>query len=265
MPLPTVGYLDGVPAYRRDDPALVQMELKAVPRGSAVSEVVRQLTGLLSSGQFAPGSRLPPERQLAEELGVGRSAVREALAALDVLGIVTVRPGSGTYLRDSMSELLPTTLSWGLMLSAKHTSQLSEVRSALEVHAAALAAERIDDGGVETLRTSLGQMEANLDDLPAFVEADALFHVTIARSSGNDVLGDLLQTTRSLLRLWVDRGLRRREQAETACVEHRAVYEAVAAHDAHRAEAAMRTHMRTAGSRVEHSDEDNATPSDAQT
>nr|WP_235472331.1 GntR family transcriptional regulator [Frigoribacterium sp. Leaf44] len=59
----------------------------------------------------APGSRLPPERQLAERLGVGRSAVREALAALEILGIVTVRPGSGTYLRDQTSELLPTTLS----------------------------------------------------------------------------------------------------------------------------------------------------------
>lgn len=255
MRVATVGYLDRVPAFRSDDPALVQMELKAVPRGSAVSEVVRQLTSLLSSGQFAPGSRLPPERQLAEELGVGRSAVREALAALDVLGIVTVRPGSGTYLRDSMSELLPTTLSWGLMLSARHTSQLSEVRSALEVHAAALAAERIDEAGIATLRGSLEHQAENLDDLAAFIEADAHFHVTLARASGNDVLGDLLQTTRSLLRLWVDRGLRRREQAEVACAEHRAVFEAVLARDPHRAEAAMRSHMRTAGDRVEHADD----------
>ncbi|WP_432510627.1 FadR/GntR family transcriptional regulator [Kineococcus sp. SYSU DK001] len=244
-----------MPAFRSDDPTLVQMELKAVPRGSAVSEVVRQLTTLLSSGQFAPGSRLPPERQLAETLGVGRSAVREALAALDVLGIVTVRPGSGTYLRDSMSELLPTTLSWGLMLSARHTSQLSEVRSALEVHAAALAAERIGDEDVRALRESLAQMEASLDDLPAFIEADAHFHVTLARTSGNDVLADLLQTTRSLLRLWVDRGLRRREQAEVACREHRAVLDAVAARDPQAAQAAMRTHMATAGDRVEHADE----------
>jgi GntR family transcriptional regulator, transcriptional repressor for pyruvate dehydrogenase complex len=247
-----------VPAFRSDDPALVQMELKAVPRGSAVSEVVRQLTTLLSSGQFAPGSRLPPERQLAEELGVGRSAVREALAALDVLGIVTVRPGSGTYLRDSMSELLPTTLSWGLMLSAQHTSQLSEVRAALEVRAAALAAERIDDAGIAALRESLDHQDANLDDLPAFIEADAQFHVTLARASDNEVLGDLLQTIRSLLRLWVDRGLRRREQAETACREHRAVYEAIVARDPQAAEAAMRDHMRTAVDRVEHANDPEA-------
>jgi len=234
------------------------MELKAVPRGSAVSEVVRQLTTLLSSGQFAPGSRLPPERQLAEELGVGRSAVREALAALDVLGIVTVRPGSGTYLRDSMSELLPTTLSWGLMLSAQHTSQLSEVRAALEVRAAALAADRIDEAGIEALRESLEHMDTNLDDLPAFIEADAHFHVTLARASDNEVLSDLLQTIRSLLRLWVDRGLRRREQAEIACREHRAVFEAVVARDPQAAEAAMRSHMATAVDRVENADDPEA-------
>nr|WP_179756309.1 FadR/GntR family transcriptional regulator [Kineococcus aurantiacus] len=228
------------------------MELTAVPRGSAVSEVVRQLTNLLSSGQFAPGSRLPPERQLAEELGVGRSAVREALAALDVLGIVTVRPGSGTYLRDSMSDLLPTTLSWGLMLSAEHTAQLSEVRSALEVHAAVLAAERVDEAGAEALGASLAAMDATLDDLTAFIEADAQFHVVLARTSGNEVLADLLETTRTLLRLWVGRGLRRREQAEVACAEHRAVFDAVVARDPAAAEAAMRSHMRTAGDRVEH-------------
>jgi GntR family transcriptional repressor for pyruvate dehydrogenase complex len=241
-----------VPASPSDEPASAGAELKAVPRASTVSQVVGQLTGLLSSGRFTPGARLPPERQLAEELGVGRSAVREALAALDVLGIVTVRPGTGTFLRDGMSELLPTTLNWGLMLSVKHTAQLSEVRSALEVHAATLAAERIDDEGVDALRASLERMEDNLDDLPTFVEADAFFHVTLARTSDNEVLGDLLNTTRSLLRLWVGRGLRRREQAEIACREHRAVYEAVAARDVRRAEEAMRAHMRTAGDRLEH-------------
>lgn len=240
-----------MPAFRRDDPALVQVELQAVPRGTAVSEVVRQLTDLLTAGQFAPGSRLPPERALAERLGVGRSAVREALAALEVLGIVAVRPGSGTYIRDSMSELLPTTLSWGLMLAADHTGQLSEVRSGLEVQAATLAAVRGSEEDLEDLRSHLEAMEASLDDLPGFVQADARFHLRVARASGNAALSDLLQTIRSLLRVWVERHLRDREQAATAAREHRAVYEAIAARDPAAAERAMRDHMVTAGRRVE--------------
>lgn len=244
-----------MPAFRKDDPVRVELDLQALPRGSAVSEVARQMTSFIVQGRFPPGSRLPPERQLAESLGVGRSAVREALAALEILGLVQVRPGSGTYIRDSISELLPTTLSWGLMLSAGHTAQLSEVRSALEVRAAVLAAERVDESGAAALRSHLDAMEARTGDLSAFVEADAAFHVELARLAGNEVLSDLLQTVRSLLRVWVERGLRSGEQAATACREHRAVYEAVAARDPRAAAEAMGVHMRTAGDRVEHADE----------
>ncbi|WP_432494719.1 FadR/GntR family transcriptional regulator [Kineococcus auxinigenes] len=243
-----------MPAFRDDDPARLELELETLPRGSAVAEVARQMTSLIAQGQFPPGSRLPPERRLAESLGVGRSAVREALAALEILGLVQVRPGSGTYIRDSMSELLPTTLSWGLMLSAEHTAHLSEVRSALEVRAAVLAAERGDGDTLELLRVHLETMEASTEDLPAFIEADAGFHLQLARAAGNEVMSDLLQTVRSLLRVWVERGLRSSEQAVTACREHRAVYEAIAAHDPRAAEAAMNVHMRTAGDRVEHAD-----------
>ncbi|RPE76361.1 MULTISPECIES: FadR/GntR family transcriptional regulator [unclassified Frondihabitans] len=239
-----------MPAYPDDDPAALRLELEAVPRGTAVAEVVKQLISLLTSGELAPGSRLPPERQLAEKLGVGRSAVRESLAALEILGIVTVRPGSGTYLRDSTSELLPTTLSWGLMLSASRTRELIEVRSGLEIQAATYAASRITDAEIAALGSHIETMKATLDDLDRFVEADVRFHLQIAASADNVVLRDLLQSVRSLLRLWVERGLRDREQGEVALREHIGIYEAIAARDPAAAEAAMRVHMSTAGDRV---------------
>lgn len=241
-----------MPAYRDDDPALVRLELQAMPRGTAVSEVVKQLTGLLTKGDLTPGSRLPPERQLAESLGVGRSAVREALAALEILGIVSVRPGSGTYLRENTSELLPTTLSWGLMLSASRTAELIEVRGGLEIQAATLAATRITDDNIELLRGYVEAMHSSLDNVEAFIEADARFHLLIATSAGNVVLRDLLQTVRSLLRLWVERALQTADQASDAYREHVAVFEAIAARDPKAAEEAMTAHMRTAGDRVEH-------------
>jgi GntR family transcriptional repressor for pyruvate dehydrogenase complex len=240
-----------MPAFRDDDPSLVRLELQAMPRGTAVSEVVKQLTGLLTGGDLAPGSRLPPERQLAESLGVGRSAVREALAALEILGIVSVRPGSGTYLRENTSELLPTTLSWGLMLSASRTAELIEVRGGLEIQAATLTAGRIDDADVEKLRSYLDVMAESLDDVDTFIEADARFHLLIASSSGNVVLRDLLQTVRSLLRLWVERALQTRGQATDAYNEHVAVFEAIEARDPQAAAAAMTAHMRTAAQRIE--------------
>ncbi|KQQ01566.1 MULTISPECIES: FadR/GntR family transcriptional regulator [unclassified Rathayibacter] len=239
-----------MPAYPEDDPSLVRLELQTLPRGTAVAEVAKQLTSLLTRGDLVPGSRLPPERQLAESLGVGRSAVREALAALEILGIVSVRPGSGTYLRDSTSELLPTTLSWGLMLSAGRTAELIEVRSGLEIQAAMLAAIRIDAEGLEKLRAHLAAMESHLDDMSVFVDADVRFHLQIALSSGNVVLRDLLQTIRSLLRLWVERALSSPEQALDAFTEHRAVLEALEAGDPAAAARAMESHMSTASRRL---------------
>src|SRR5262249_19388658 len=87
-----------MPAYRDNRSAEIGAALGAPPSGSAVSAVATSLLDLFTGGSLEPGTRLPPERQLATTLGVGRSAVREALAALEILGIVEVRPGAGTFL-----------------------------------------------------------------------------------------------------------------------------------------------------------------------
>jgi GntR family transcriptional regulator, transcriptional repressor for pyruvate dehydrogenase complex len=230
--------------------AKISAALGSMEQGSVVSEVAERLLAYFTSGEIAPGTRLPAERQLAASLGVGRSAVREALAALEILGIVVVRPGSGTYLRDGISELLPRTLSWGLMLGEPRTRELVELRGGLEVQAAQLAALRITGGALERMRASLAVMEANLDDLAAFVEADAAFHREIAAGSGNQVLQELLQSIRSLLRIWVDRALTDEGHAAAALAEHREIFQALEARDPGTAAGAMQSHMVTAAKRL---------------
>ncbi|WP_373427804.1 FadR/GntR family transcriptional regulator [Arthrobacter sp. W4I7] len=217
---------------------------------SVVSEVAERLLAYFTSGDIAPGTRLPAERQLAASLGVGRSAVREALAALEILGIVVVRPGSGTYLRDGISELLPRTLSWGMMLGAPRTRELVELRSGLEVQAAQLAAERITSEALERMKGNLEVMAANVNDLAAFVEADAAFHREIAEGSGNQVLQELLQSIRSLLRIWVDRALTDEGHAAAALKEHTEIHAALEARDPAAVSATMRSHMETASRRL---------------
>jgi GntR family transcriptional repressor for pyruvate dehydrogenase complex len=219
-------------------------------QGSVVSEVAERLLGYFTSGEIAVGTRLPAERQLAASLGVGRSAVREALAALEILGIVIVRPGSGTYLRDGISELLPRTLSWGLMLGAPRTRELVELRGGLEVQAGQLAAQRITDDALVRMRENLATMEHSLDDLATFVEADAAFHREIAVASGNQVLQELLQSIRSLLRIWVDRALTDEGHAAAALAEHREIFVALESRDEAGVTAAMRSHMNTASRRL---------------
>ena len=220
---------------------------------TAVSEVTRRLLEYFTSGSIEPGDRLPPERQLAASMGVGRSAIREALAALEVLGVVNVRPGSGTYLRGAVSELLPQTLSWGLMLGASKTRELIGVRHGLEVQAARLAAAAVTDEGLERLAAHLATMEANKSNYGDFVAADMFFHQEIAAAAGNSLLDGILLTVRSLIRVWVERALSDTEHAQMTCCEHAAILAALRTRDPATAADAMSSHMDSAGERLAHS------------
>jgi GntR family transcriptional regulator, transcriptional repressor for pyruvate dehydrogenase complex len=234
-------------------------ELSAALGGSirgttAVAEVTRRLLDYFTGGNIEPGSRLPPERQLASSLGVGRSAIREALAALEILGVVTVRPGSGTYLRGSVSELLPQTLSWGMLLGEQKTLELIGVRHGLEVQAARLAASAATDEAVHRLGEHLAAMERNRGaDLADFVTADMHFHQELAAAAGNELLAEMLQSIRSLIRVWVDRALNDRDHAQLTCAEHAAILDAIEDRNPDDAAAAMSRHMDSAGERLRRS------------
>src|SRR5690349_20562334 len=169
-----------MPAFPDDRSAEITAALGVLPSGTPVSEVARRMLDLFTGGSIAAGTRLPPERQLATTLGVGRSAVREALAALEILGIVEVRPGAGTYLRGSTSELLPQSLRWGILIGRRSTEELVELRGALEIYAARLAADRMSPESVARLGGHLQRMRESRSDIPAFVEADQRFHLELA-------------------------------------------------------------------------------------
>jgi len=239
-----------VPAYPDDRSAEISAALGALPAGTPVSEVARRLMDLFTGGSLAPGTRLPPERQLATTLGVGRSAVREALAALEIIGIVDVRAGSGTYLRGTASDLLPQTLRWGLLIGRKNTVELLELRSGLEIYVARLAAGRADADQRAALAASLDRMRTTTADLTAFARADAEFHETLAAAAGNDTLVDMLHVVRSLLQVYADRAVHDESAARTAIDEHAAIRAAVDAADADLAASAMAAHMATASRRL---------------
>ncbi|BDZ45535.1 FadR/GntR family transcriptional regulator [Naasia aerilata] len=239
-----------MPAYRDDRSAEITAALGTLPAGSAVSVVATRLLDLFTSGSIAPGTRLPPERQLAASLEVGRSAVREALAALEILGVVDVRPGSGTYLRGSASELLPQTLKWGVLIGERNTVELLELRSGLEIFVARLAAERLTERQLALLGRHVEQMRASVGDLRAFVKADLAFHHDLASSVDNTLLLDLLQIVRSLLRVWADRAVEDEGNARVALEEHEAIHRAFVARDPDAAASAMAAHMATASARL---------------
>lgn len=247
-----LAYHEVMPKYTRDPADELQGRLTALPATTPTAAVASELLRYFTSGGLEPGSRLPAERKIAEMLGTGRSAVREALAALEVLGIVEVRPGSGTYLRSRASELLPRTLSWGLMLGAHDVEDLLQIRRTLEGLVARLAAEHADHAAVGRLKEHLAHMAHHVDlgDHSAFVEADAHFHQELASCTENSSLGPLLESVRALLRVWVDRSVDEEKDARRALEEHSDLVEAISQHDVEEAEARMAVHMDTAEERI---------------
>lgn len=239
-----------MPAYPENRTLNIADSLNALPSGSPVTEVARRLLDLFTGGDLAPGTRLPPERQLAATLEVGRSAVREALAALEILGIVDVRPGSGTYLRGSASDLLPQTLRWGLLIGERNTAELIELRSGLEIYVARLAAARADEKSIAALTATLEAMRTSRDDFAAFAAADSRFHHALSESAANGTIVDMLHVVRSLLQVYSDRAVHDTHSVLIAIDEHATILRAIAVGDENAAASAMASHMATATRRL---------------
>lgn len=231
-----------MPAYPRSDEHLICDALVALPAGSTASAVTTSLLDLFSSGAVPLGMRLPPERRLAEVLRVGRSAVRESLATLGTLGLVESRPGAGTFLRATRTAVLSESMRWNMLIGERDLDELVELRAALEIHAAWIAAERCEPDTVARLGQHLELMRESVDDVPAFLEADRAFHRELAVSTANSRLQELLDITHGLLRAHATSPDARRH-ACLAVGEHERVYDAVAAGDAPNAADAMRAHM----------------------
>ncbi|MFJ8539458.1 FadR/GntR family transcriptional regulator [Streptomyces sp. NPDC093591] len=218
------------------------------PRAPAVEVARRLLDHLLTSGRLRAGDRLPSERELAETFGVGRSAVREALKSLSLLGLLEIRQGDGTYVRGATSDLLPQVLEWGLMLGDHTMDQLLEARACVEVDLAELAALHRTDNDLIALETHLARMRAAHDDPERYIEADLAFHRALAQASHNSALAGFQARLESLVAVWIKQNVRKPGEGKLA--EHESVLKAVRAADAKRARAAMHAHMDSATRRL---------------
>jgi GntR family transcriptional regulator, transcriptional repressor for pyruvate dehydrogenase complex len=195
-------------------------------------EAIEKIKSMIVSGALRPGDRLPKEPDLAADLGLSRSSLREAVRALAMVNILDVRRGDGTYVTSLAPPLLLEALTFIVDFHRDDSVlEFLQVRRILEPAATAMAAERIGEGESGTLHGLLDSLgpEPSVDQL---VEADLEFHRRIAAYSGNSVLSSLLETlsgptTRA--RVW--RGLTQEGAVKRTVAEHRAILDALTAHD----------------------------------
>jgi GntR family transcriptional regulator, transcriptional repressor for pyruvate dehydrogenase complex len=223
--------------------------LRVEAREPVSAEIARKLLDYLLSGELLPGDRLPSERELSRTFGVGRSAVRDALKPLTLLGIIDVRQGDGTYLRATESELLPKAVEWGLLLGERRAIDLVEARWHIEVALATLAAQRRSEEDLRDMRRLLRQMQ-DAGSADEFIEADVAFHLRLAGAARNSVLAGILTNIRSLIEVWITRVTYAADSVVPSYQEHVPIMEAVEAGDPAAAAAAMGAHLDSAGAKL---------------
>jgi len=177
--------------------------LKRVQRTSLSDGVLDQITDLIARRILNPGDQIPSERQLCQQLGVGRTSVREALRSLSVAGILESHAGDGTFVSLNRDRQLHRAFQWGLLLDPKRVEDLVETRLMLECHTSYLAATKSTSGDLEVLQEAIRGMEMNISDPTQYLQHDMQFHLGIARASQNSILENLLTTIRGYLHAWI--------------------------------------------------------------
>jgi GntR family transcriptional repressor for pyruvate dehydrogenase complex len=216
----------------------------AAPR---TETAIARIRDLIAAGRLAPGSRLPPEHELAAQLGLSRNTVREAVRALVTARVLDVRRGDGTYVTSLTPELLLEGVGAAVeLMGDDDVLEVLEVRRYLEPAATALAAGRIDDQGLAALWEALQRMRGAADDDERFVAHDTEFHAVVASASGNGTLASLLAGLSSrTLRVRVLRAMTAADALQRTIDQHERIYAALAAHDPNLAQAMAVQHVLT--------------------
>lgn len=170
------------------------MDFKPIKTKKIYEEIVEQIKEMISKGELNPGDKLMPERELAERLQVGRSAVREAYRALEAIGIIQIRSGEGTFVREVGTKSMTDIMSLVLMTEKNALCELLELRRIIEVSAAGLAAERRTEEDLANLKKYLDQMKLDIDSGHLGELADMKFHYAVTDAAHNSLLMRFMNT-----------------------------------------------------------------------
>ncbi|WP_309111282.1 FadR/GntR family transcriptional regulator [Saccharothrix sp.] len=214
---------------------------------SLTDKAIDRIRDLIQSGELPPGSKLPPEQQLAAELGLSRNLMREAVKALVVARVLEIRRGDGTYVTSLEPEVVLGGIASAVeLLRGETLLELTEVRRLFEPVATGLAATRISAAELAVVEGHLDAMRAAKDDVELLNQHDAAFHRAVVAATGNATLTTLLEgisgrTVRA--RVW--RGLVDDNAASRTLAEHEAIFNALLDRDAALAQAAALMHVTT--------------------
>lgn len=224
------------------------MEYKQIKPRKIYEEVTEALLKSIKNGDLKPGDQLESVQQLAENFKVSRSAVREALSALRVMGLIEMKQGEGTFVREFDPIMITTTLSAATLTKQEDIINLLEVRKILETGAAFTAALHRTEKDLIAMENALSNMEKGLHDEDKGEKADIAFHLAIASATQNPILarimnnvsGLMTETIRDTRKLWL---YNKQTTIDRLYHEHVQIYEAIKNQEAEKASQIMHDHL----------------------
>ena len=217
---------------------------KTVQSSRLYEQIVQQIEDSILKGTLKTGDQLPAERELAQQFGVSRTAVREAVKALSEKGLVEAYSGRGTFVTNGTSQAIRHSLDLMMRINQQDgLAHLVEVRELLEREIAALAAMRLDGQHLANMRQAVSVMDSALKDPDAYIEADLDFHLSLAEAAQNPIILSLIDSIVGLLR---------EQRVRIFCVEggpergqfhHKRILQAVEQRDPEKSRDAMRAHL----------------------
>ena len=222
-----------------------------------ISQLVNRLTMYFADeileGRLKRGDQIESDRELAKKLNVGRSAVREALKVLDVLGMIDIRLGQGTYITSRETNFFSVPLSWSLFLDGTQVKSILQVRGALELRAVQLASQCEDKNKLDKLTDIYYRMQKTFQEskdtdnlqhaLQETLNVDIEFHTCIAECSGNPIILSMLTTIRNFLKRVSGTGMVDSEQLQAVVEEHQKLYGAIISGNVDAATQTMMKHL----------------------
>jgi GntR family transcriptional repressor for pyruvate dehydrogenase complex len=228
----------------RKSPAIVD-QLQPIRLQKPADLIMGQIKQLVANGTLKAGDRLPSERELVAQFGVGRGYVREALRKLEFYGVLQTFPQRGTVVTSLGAGALERLISNLLDLDRDDIRALTETRGILELHAAQLASQRASSSDLAEIKTALDAFRTQVEAGHTGLEEDLLFHLAVANAAHNPIMTSLIGLmTPDIIRLHKASRVCEKGRAAVALREHERIFEAIAVHDEKAATRAMSEHVR---------------------
>lgn len=227
------------------------MMLEPLKKTRLYEEIIKQIQELIRTGELKPGQRLPPERELALQLNVSRTAIREALRSLEMMGFIDSKVGGGTYIKQVTIDNIIEPFSRILSQDKKLMIELIDVRLLLEVELVKLAARLIDKAKADVIENALKSMEEEIKEGSIGLNGDNSFHDAIALAAENSAMSKILGMCGDLLSDTREATLRIPGQPKKSIKDHRKIFEAIKNGDEIKAAYFMKEHLEKAHNNLE--------------